>query len=489
MIGDRPGDAQLTWYLDDHQCLEPVGPLTQSLYPYVFRGFAKVQRDRGRQKPALLRTLFVKGYLYVHFQPPGSALSEAGKQSARLSPLQWEREWLPEIRANLDRLSAYDLASLADDELASVLHEALQILSRHWEIHHSLSFNAVNQLTKWYRQRFPQAPEQEAAKLIQGFPNRSTEVAQALWELSRSAPEQFETNLARFLGEYGHSLAKYCDVGSPTWVEDPSPVLELMKHYQKEGTHPPLGTGKSLAAEREALITAVHKQLSPEERAEFEEKLAVAQAENRAGENHAFWIEGRTMAAVRRICIEFGRRMALAGILPDPADASLVTVTELLHYGFGSTQPHLREVLPMRRSEYLANQEQSPGPWLGAPPDEEEETDEGGEADPSVLKGTGVSAGVMRGTARVVRTLEEALALRKGEVLVCKETDPRWTPIVALASGVVLDSFAGGMLAHAAVVAREFRLPAVVGVGGALDRIKTGQMIEVNGIQGVVRLL
>lgn len=105
MIGDRPRDEQVTWYLDDHQCPEAVGPLTQSLYPYVFQGFSKVRRERGRQKPPRMRTLFVQGYLYVDFQPPQGPLSDAGKRSALLSPLQWEREWLPEmLRTWIDSL-------------------------------------------------------------------------------------------------------------------------------------------------------------------------------------------------------------------------------------------------------------------------------------------------------------------------------------------------------------------------------------------------
>lgn len=488
MTGDRPDDAQTTWYLDDHQCPEAVGPLTQSLYPYVFQGFSKVHRERGRQKPPRMRTLFVYGYLYVDLQPPQGPLSDAGKRSALLSPLQWEREWLPEIAANLNRLYAHSLDSLADDELAGALQEALRMLGRHWEIHHSLSLGAVNELNRWYKERFPNAATGEPAKLVQGLGNRSADSAQALWELAQTAPEQFEANLSRFLDEFGHRPANYCDVGSPTWIEDPKPVLAMVDRYRAEGAPAPLAGAQSHTDEREALVASVRAQLSPDELAQFEERLALAQAANRAGEDHNFWIEGRTMAAIRRICIEFGRRMATAGIIPVAEDVSLLTVNELVHFGYGAAQPHLRTALEERRAEHEANRQHKPAAWVGQAPEDEEEP-EADEQDPALLKGTAVSAGLVRGIARVASSMAEALSLRRGEVLICKETDPGWTPFLALAGAVVLESFAGGMLAHAAVVAREFRIPAVVGVNGALGKIKSGQTVEVDGTGGVVRIL
>ena len=86
-----------------------------------------------------------------------------------------------------------------------------------------------------------------------------------------------------------------------------------------------------------------------------------------------------------------------------------------------------------------------------------------------------------------MRSLAEAQALRQGEVLVCPATDPNWTPLFGLAAALITDT--GGSLSHAAVVAREYGLPAVVGTQTATRRIVNGQVIEVDGRQGIVRLL
>jgi pyruvate,water dikinase len=103
------------------------------------------------------------------------------------------------------------------------------------------------------------------------------------------------------------------------------------------------------------------------------------------------------------------------------------------------------------------------------------------------VKGLPGSAGVARGTARVIHSLAEAGKLQPGDVLVAIATEPPWTPLFATASAIVTDS--GGVLSHSAVVAREYRIPAVVGTGNATTTFKDGQLIEVDGDAGTVRVV
>jgi pyruvate,water dikinase len=103
------------------------------------------------------------------------------------------------------------------------------------------------------------------------------------------------------------------------------------------------------------------------------------------------------------------------------------------------------------------------------------------------VKGLPGSAGVVRGTARVIRSLAEAGKLQPGDVLVAVATEPPWTPLFATASAIVTDG--GGVLSHSAVVAREYRIPAVVGAGNATTTFKDGQLIEVDGNTGVAQVV
>lgn len=102
-----------------------------------------------------------------------------------------------------------------------------------------------------------------------------------------------------------------------------------------------------------------------------------------------------------------------------------------------------------------------------------------------VLKGVSGSPGTAVGTVRIIRTPKEFYKMQKGDVLVCHLTDPEWTPLFKLASAVVADT--GSALSHAAIVAREFNIPAVLGVGFATAKFKDGDLITVNGNKGEVR--
>jgi len=103
----------------------------------------------------------------------------------------------------------------------------------------------------------------------------------------------------------------------------------------------------------------------------------------------------------------------------------------------------------------------------------------------NVLKGVSGSPGVAVGKACLISTPAEFYKMQKGDVLVCRLTDPEWTPLFTLASAVVADT--GSALSHAAIVAREFNIPAVLGVGFATAKFKDGDMITVDGNKGEVR--
>jgi pyruvate,water dikinase len=136
----------------------------------------------------------------------------------------------------------------------------------------------------------------------------------------------------------------------------------------------------------------------------------------------------------------------------------------------------------------------TPPESIGAPPpDVEEPTNRywgGGtlRSDrPGELKGHAASAGVARGVARVIPSLDQGPRLKRGDVLVTRTTMPPWTPLFAIAGAIVTET--GGVLSHAAVTAREYRLPAVLSVQDATRLIRDGQAVEVDGSNGIVRIL
>ena len=107
--------------------------------------------------------------------------------------------------------------------------------------------------------------------------------------------------------------------------------------------------------------------------------------------------------------------------------------------------------------------------------------------DSNEIRGFAASSGLVEGPARVVKSVDEIARLRKGDILVCQVTNPTWAPIFQKIAGAVSDI--GGSMSHAAIVAREYGLPAVVGTGTATSRIRDGQRIRVDGGRGVVTIL
>lgn len=492
----------VTWYWDDYQCPEAVGPLTQSLYPYIFQGFTLASRLVERTPPATMRFRFDHGLLYVDFGR-GGAMTEAGRRAWQGAPARWHAEWLPEIQANLARLAAIDLPGQTNAELSGVLHEALGVVARHWGLHliHGAAQFAVLRFTDWCKEHLAGV---DGLRLLQGQSNLSVESGHALWELSQlvtpevisalnahdvsALPAEFRQALDRYLERFGRRTGKFCDLGSPTWLEEPGPVLDLILGYVDGKTTDPLLEVARLAAEREALTNAARARLAPEERAEFEGLLAIALLAHPLLEDHAFWIEVQTIGALRLVCAEFGRRMAADGAIPTVADVAFLRLAELHDWGAGLDQPDLDELISARKAEHLANQQWAPRPWIGLAPEEDEDEPEEVPSTPDTsLSGIAAVPGVVQGRARVVTTLAEAKALQRGEILVAPWIHPDWTPLFAHAGALVTDQ--GGALSHAAVVAREYGLTAVVGTGRATKLFQTGQMIEVDGATGTVRLV
>jgi pyruvate,water dikinase len=165
-------------------------------------------------------------------------------------------------------------------------------------------------------------------------------------------------------------------------------------------------------------------------------------------------------------------------------------------------RPEARADISERNAELQRFRRLTPPPMLGTPPPFEvdagsvfavgvkahgigvEPLDSG---DPQAVRGIAGSAGVVRGTARVVHSLAEAGKLQPGDVLVANATMPPWTPLFTTAAAVVTDT--GGVLSHCAVVAREYGIPAVVGTGQATKTFHDGQLLEVDGNAGLVRVV
>jgi phosphohistidine swiveling domain-containing protein len=185
----------------------------------------------------------------------------------------------------------------------------------------------------------------------------------------------------------------------------------------------------------------------------------------------------------RRLITESARRLVSSGLISNEGDTLMLSDQELGAMLMGD-EPVSMEEIDRRSSAYQQAKlgEPLPQTFTGQPGVEEYEPIDGHRMD-----GWAASPGIVRGRVRLLATIADGAKLEAGDILVARSTDPSWTPLFLIAGGIVLEE--GGPLSHAAIVAREFGLPAVLNVKGALRSLEEGTEIEVDGTSGTVTLI
>jgi pyruvate, water dikinase len=303
----------------------------------------------------------------------------------------------------------------------------------------------------------------------------------------------------------------------PAWNDDLSIPLGLIATYiekleRGETIDRPLETVES---ERDR-VTSEYRELidSEEDRAAFDELVALARMVYPFVENHNFYCEHQHHSRLWNKVRELGAVFADRGFFEDAEDIWYLHRFEVypaiwdLLSGWATETPdrraHWHREIAERKRIMEALRQWSPPPALGPAPEQltepftvmlwgvNDDTIErwlgaGDGADRSVLEGVAASPGVVEGPARVILSPSELDQVQPGEVLVCPITAPSWAPVFTKIAGAVSDI--GGIMAHAAIVSREYGLPAVVGTGFGTKSIKTGQRVRVDGSRGVVTVL
>lgn len=309
------------------------------------------------------------------------------------------------------------------------------------------------------------------------------------WEEIRScmAPSFVEAWDA-FMAEHGHHARGELEFINPRWHERPDYILQMVRGYLECADQvDPLERQERLAVERASLIRDCRSQLrNPIKRAIFDWAQAVVSqlaCDRENWKNEAV----RWIATVRTWLKVLGQALHAEGALSDPEDVFFLTPEELAVVARGDRNLDFTACVAERRAEYAWNQSQNPAPVVVGPFDPKKHTARPVGRDTAELKGVGASPGIVCGPARVILRADEHQTVASGEILVAPFTDPAWTPYFVPAAGVVMDL--GGVLSHGSIIAREYGLPAVVNVAHATEVIQTGQIIEVNGDLGIVRVI
>ncbi|GGN20869.1 phosphoenolpyruvate synthase [Lentzea pudingi] len=330
----------------------------------------------------------------------------------------------------------------------------------------------------------------ELQTVLRGLPNNiTTEMDMAMWDLAqeiRHDPEalrQFRDGerpaaLDRFLARWGHRAVAEIDLGLPRWSDDPAHVIGVVENFlrlEDDQAHPDAVFARG-AAEAEAMIETLAGRAWG--RGWFV-RFALRRTRVLAGlREYPKYLIITLFGVLRKRVADLGAELVAADRLDARDDVFFLNFEEMR-----SVQGDLRTLVAERREVYDREMRRRHIPRVLLSDGTEPEAVHHGGPVEGDLVGTPASAGTITGIARVVMDPVGA-HLEPGEILVAPSTDPGWTPLFLTAGGLVMEM--GGANSHGAVVAREYGIPAVVGVRQAVTRIRTGERITVDGSTGAV---
>ncbi|MDA8211062.1 MAG: PEP-utilizing enzyme [Clostridia bacterium] len=457
------------------------------------------------------------------------------------------QEMVDEWTGMLDYLKGIKKEVLPLDKLYSLLQDAVKISKRSWELHFvgmypsHFAYMTFENICKENG-----IEERDMRIFLQGFETKMYEIDRGLWRLADLAGElglrdafmqsqEVEGLLSKlaesefgqvWLDQFNDFIAKFgrrttaaiFDPYYKTWIEDPYPALTTIKTYILKGGFNYEEHTKKIIEERDKFIESTLAKLEGEAREKFHKALIDAQNTYPFNEDHNFYVEQWTYSELRYVILECGRRLVRKGIIEDDHDVFFITIGELeqvleellTNRKIGALDCKLRipKMVARRKQVWQELHDVKSPAFIGTIPDVEVNdpifikiwgyTDDviKGRAKPqedvaNKVEGFPGAPGVIEGRARVIFGYEGFSEVMPDDILIAPFTTPAWTPLFSKIKGVCTDS--GGMLAHAAICAREYNIPSVVGTitrgKKVTEVVKTGDWVRLDGTKGVLEVL
>ncbi len=438
---------------------------------------------------------------------------------------EWHDETMPRLKGVGEKWAKLDLASASDEELLEGICEMGREEGNYWSSNASHTFG-VAKSTDSHLQDFLEThlPDHNyiSGQFLSGIESKTMQANADLFEIAKLirsskeltylvvvTPAQFLMESLRekagtqadakavadgidlYLNTYGHQ-GYSMDFVEPTQIEDPSALFATIKAMVVDEDYDPKNQEKKAAAIREQKFAEVSELLSGIEYWQFRYRWWLGRKYNYIREEVAFYF-GYTWKVLRPMAAELGRRMVKAGTFLLPEDTYFLVTDELdeaiAARKAGKSLPELGKLAAERRELREARKRHHPP---GTVPEEAsnvpgikfKETQIKNDESSDTMRGFAVSSGRVTAPASVILGPTEFDKMTPGSILVSPLTTPAWTQLFAHAVGLVTDM--GSILAHGSIVAREYGIPAVLGVGNGTKRIEHGQMITIDGDAGTV---
>jgi phosphohistidine swiveling domain-containing protein len=538
----KPGDEENFWFLDFHWS-RGLTPLAATLWASDGYCWGTQHAAEGLPVPPGrgITARMAGTHLYgsaINETDPREIGARAGRMGVNLPAFlqNYEQIWAAgrdELEGTWDHFQKLDLTAVPQGEFASVLTSARRYHKRSMEIHFDVMYPMLLNFLGFYGACAEMGLDPSATgKFLQGEDTKIMETDRGLAALAAKAKQAglrdvFEehdggslrgalsarggsastwlTEFDDFLQVFGHRQEATCDVGVPSWLEDNTIPLDMIRSFVlKDEEHDFEAAARNALAERDAAIDAARSGLTKEEQAVFDAGLHANQSANFPWwqDDHNYYIDLKVMLPLRRACQELAGRVDA----DDQNDLLYLFWPELVDVANGGAYEGELKSLVADRRQYFDHWHAKRGEMpkvLGTIPEKVEDpvlieifginpqsiraVQNPNAANETVLTGVPAAKGTATGIARILQSTDEMHRLEPGTILVCESTSPTWTPAFGKIAGAVCDG--GGMLSHAAIVGREYGVPTVTAVGVATLAIGDGDLIEVDGTNGRVTIL
>jgi len=452
----------------------------------------------------------------------------------RTARTQWAEDARPRYAQVAAEWTARELDATPARELLAGAHQIVEAAAKHY-VTIQLVLGAVNfseaVFTNAYNRLIKRKSDPPALTFLLGFDSAPILAEKSLYDLanwarsevelagylaqtsgkeiaaayeSQAAPiaaggswREFTARLAEHLNRFGHAVYDL-DFAKSLPAEAPASLLETVKYFVAGQGRNPYERQVAATAAREQAAASLLARLGGLRLRWFRGLLRWAQRSAPLREDTLADV-GLGWPVLRRILRETGRRMVAAGAIAERDEVFWLKPEELeeaaRRLDAGQPVGDYRRAIAVRRETWQWEHRATPpvvlpvkggarvlgidfSSWMPA---------RTGQQAGSAIRGIAASPGKVTGPACVIHGPEEFDQMKPGDILVAKITTPAWTPLFALASGIVTD--VGGPLSHSSIVAREYGVPAVLGTGVATQRIRAGQHITVDGDGGVVTMI
>lgn len=349
-----------------------------------------------------------------------------------------------------------------------------------------INISKINKiLAKMYGDRFNTDP------LTQSFPGCITvELGIKLNHLAKYfdaeqiEPTKDHPKVRELLSKFGHRSTIELDIGVKRWSEEPDYIINLIKSYMVGQMYDRnLADIQKKAQKADNLIEKIYQRVKAdkgEKRARKIKKMIIDYRIAAGIREYPKFDIVRMLAIARKVMLDIGKSYHAEGLIDQAEDIFYLKIDDI------RSKQGLKQIVSDNRAAYQRELLRTTIPRIVLNTGETYYSAQNISSKSKILQGLPLSAGIYEGKVRVVFDPNTS-KLQEGEILVTESTNPAWTPLFITAKGLIMEY--GGPVSHGGIVAREYGIPAVVGIPSATDLLKDGQMVRVNGETGTVEIL